>query len=149
MGESQVQYFDEIPFGWMPIKGAMTAPVGYEWISNGKSRFSADYRIALVKEVQKKEKSIKIPITRMNIVQKHTAEEEKQQEKQSGFRFSDEPGINEQLNRLAREEMKLRLLKDIAADITICKMEGWEYNEYLRELQQLIGSFLDGGEPLH
>ncbi len=145
MGESQVQYFDEIPFGWMPIKGATTAPVGYEWISNGKSRFSADYRIALVKETQKKGKTIKTSIPRMDILQKHTAGEEKQQEKQSGFQFSDEPGISEQLNRLAREEMKLMLLRDIARDMTVCKIEGWDYKGYLRELQQVIGSFLDGG----
>ena len=147
MGESQVQYFDKIPLGWMLIKGATTAPVGYEWISNGKSRFSMDYRIALVKEAHAKEKTTKTPTPSTNILQKNTAAEEKQQEKQSGFQFSDEPGISEQLNRLAREEMKLMLLRDIARDMTVCKIEGWDYKGYLRELQQLILVFLIGGDP--
>lgn len=34
---------------WKPIKGATTAPKGYEWVSNGKSRFSKDYRHKLSK----------------------------------------------------------------------------------------------------
>lgn len=147
MGESQVQYFDEIPQGWKQIVGAMTAPVGYEWISNGKSRFSADYRKALVKEKPNRE----ISFSRKFTIAEPTEQEESagRQAQMAGIQFSNEPGISEKLNRLAREEMKLRLLKDIAADITICKLEGWEYKEYLRELQHVIGRFLNGGELPH
>ena len=39
------------------------------------------------------------------------------------------------LQRLAREQLKLRLLADIACDIQICKIEGWQYKEYLLELK--------------
>ncbi len=46
------------------------------------------------------------------------------------------------LQRLAREQLKLRLLADIACDIQICKLEGWEYKEYLIELQNEIGRLL-------
>ena len=42
------------------------------------------------------------------------------------------------LQRLAREQLKYRLLADIACDIQICKIEGWQYKEYLLELKNEI-----------
>lgn len=38
------------------------------------------------------------------------------------------------LNRLAREQMKLRLLADIAVDMQVCKLEGYDPAEYVDEL---------------
>ena len=38
------------------------------------------------------------------------------------------------LNRLAREQMKARLLADIAADAQVCLLEGWSFVEYIEEL---------------
>ena len=38
------------------------------------------------------------------------------------------------LNVLAREQMKARLLADIAADLTVCGLEGWDATEYIGEL---------------
>jgi len=38
------RYLDEVPEGWKKIEGALTAPKGYEWYSNGKSRFSGEYQ---------------------------------------------------------------------------------------------------------
>lgn len=46
------------------------------------------------------------------------------------------------LNRVAREEMKLRLLADIRADIQVSQLEGIDYKEYLLELKELIDSFI-------
>ena len=46
------------------------------------------------------------------------------------------------LNTLAREEMKYRLMSDIRADIEVCKLEGIDYKEYLRELKSIIDGFL-------
>lgn len=46
------------------------------------------------------------------------------------------------LNRLAREQMKLRLMKDIRIDIEVCKLEGIDYKQYLKELKDIIDSFL-------
>ena len=45
------------------------------------------------------------------------------------------------LNRLAREQMKLRLLQDIRTDMMVCEIEGWDKAEYLNELKELINSF--------
>jgi len=38
------------PRGWIKTRGATTAPKGYYWVSNGKSRFSGERKIALVKK---------------------------------------------------------------------------------------------------
>ena len=46
------------------------------------------------------------------------------------------------LNILSREKMKHNLLKDIRVDIEVCKLEGWDYKEYLLELKEIIDSFI-------
>jgi hypothetical protein len=48
----QIQIYDEMPTGWKRLKGAQTAPLGYEWIWNGKSRFGGEYRHALLRTEQ-------------------------------------------------------------------------------------------------
>ena len=35
---------------WQDIQGALTAPKGYKWQNNGKSRFSKEYKHRLIKE---------------------------------------------------------------------------------------------------
>ncbi len=44
-----VTFFDELPKGWKLDESGTTAPNGYAWCNNGVSRFSNQYRIALVK----------------------------------------------------------------------------------------------------
>lgn len=44
------------------------------------------------------------------------------------------------LNRLAREHAKLRLLADVRTDLVVCEIEGWDPNEYLRDLHALAAS---------
>ena len=46
------------------------------------------------------------------------------------------------LNKLAREQMKEKLLHDILIDINICRLEGWEYKSYLIELRNMLDSFI-------
>ena len=47
-----------------------------------------------------------------------------------------------QLNDLARHQMIVRLYQDILQDMAICEIEGWDKQEYLRELKELINSFI-------
>lgn len=42
--------YNTLPHGWKVLKGATTAPVGYRWICNGKSRFSKGRKLAFLKE---------------------------------------------------------------------------------------------------
>lgn len=46
------------------------------------------------------------------------------------------------LQRLCREATKEKLLKDILADIAVCRLEGWDYKEYLLELRDLVNHFI-------
>jgi len=43
-----------------------------------------------------------------------------------------------QLNKLAREQMKYKLLADILIDMQICKLEGWDVMSHLQDLNKLI-----------
>ncbi len=45
-----VEIKDSVPKGYVKLEGATTAPKGYEWYSNGKSRFGGEYKNALVKK---------------------------------------------------------------------------------------------------
>lgn len=49
------------------------------------------------------------------------------------------------MNRLAREQLKRKLLADILTDLTICEIEGWDKREYIAEIRQLIDG-LDGDQ---
>lgn len=60
----------------------------------------------------------------------------------SGYSFEHSPETAVKLQRLAREQMKQRLLQDILMDITICKLEGFDYKEYLLELKEEIDRFI-------
>lgn len=43
-----------------------------------------------------------------------------------------------ELNRLAREEMKTKLLADILFDMKVCELEGWCVMDYLKEIKALV-----------
>ena len=44
-----IAVLETAPAGWKPIKNAQTAPNGFVWFSNGKSRFKPGYAHCLVK----------------------------------------------------------------------------------------------------
>lgn len=46
----EYQVYETLPNGWIILKGATTAPKGYKWISNNKSRFSGERKLAFLKE---------------------------------------------------------------------------------------------------
>ena len=48
------------------------------------------------------------------------------------------------LNDLARHTAILRILKDVRIDLEICEIEGWDKNEYLNLIKQLLNSI--GGQ---
>ena len=43
-------------------------------------------------------------------------------------------GAEKRLNDLAREQMKARLLADLAIDAQVCELEGWDFAGYVAEL---------------
>ena len=56
------------------------------------------------------------------------------------------PETRKALNRLAREQIKLRLLADIRFDLAVCELEGWDKIEYLNELKDMLNA-LGGRTP--
>jgi len=56
-----------------------------------------------------------------------------------GFQIIDKEHTGS-LNRLAREQMKEKLLLDIMIDLQVCELEGWDKREYIKELHELIDS---------
>lgn len=54
-------------------------------------------------------------------------------------------GASFALQRLAREQLKLKLLADIRTDLAICEIEGWDHLEYVRDLHALVAHFCPCG----
>lgn len=52
------------------------------------------------------------------------------------------------LEKLAREQMKHKLLADINVSLTVCEIEGWSKTDYLHDLHQLIDGMCpcEGGD---
>ena len=48
------------------------------------------------------------------------------------------------INRLAREQMKLKLLQDIRVDLTICEIEGYDKKQYINELRDMLDTIAAG-----
>lgn len=44
------------------------------------------------------------------------------------------------LNRLAREQLKTKILADIATDMQVCGLEGWDHSEHAHDLHVTIAS---------
>lgn len=49
---TEIKVYKRKPAGWKETNGATTAPRGYKWIDNGKSRFGGKRRSALLKTEQ-------------------------------------------------------------------------------------------------
>lgn len=62
----------------------------------------------------------------------------------STYSFEGNAETSKALQKLARESMKLQLLRDIMADMAVCEIEGWDKLEYLEDLRHLIDSI--GGQ---
>ena len=52
--EKDVNILEEKPDGWIKLEDATTAPKGYSWYSNGKSRFGGEYENALISDEKPK-----------------------------------------------------------------------------------------------
>ena len=48
--EKEIEYVDKVPEGYKVLEGAMTAPLGYTWYTNGKSLLKGEHHPILVKD---------------------------------------------------------------------------------------------------
>jgi len=54
------------------------------------------------------------------------------------LKFFNDKDTTKALNRLCREQLKLSILKDLSADLVVCKLEGWNMQDFPNELKELI-----------
>lgn len=54
-----------------------------------------------------------------------------------------EQSVSKPLNDLARHQMIVRLLADIAVDLQVCELEGWDKGEYITILHEEIDKFYE------
>lgn len=54
--------------------------------------------------------------------------------------------IGEQLQTLSRCQMLTRLTADVLTDITICKLENWDWKEFPLMIKDFIDGVLSGSE---
>ena len=64
-----------------------------------------------------------------------------------GVRFAEDvdPRL---IQTLARHEMTARLLADIATDMTVCRLEGWDVFEYPRMVRAEMDGIIRRAEPV-
>ena len=48
--EKEIEFVEEVPKGYTKLEGAMTAPSGYTWYSNGKSLLNGERKTILIKD---------------------------------------------------------------------------------------------------
>lgn len=127
---------EELPEGWSINKYIGSPLHNHVFVTNGKSVFSADRRVALLK-VEKK------PIAESKTTTKQIPEIIETQPKASKSKaasYTFDKASARAVNVLARQRFKQKLLADILIDLTICEIEGWSKREYINELKNLINS---------
>lgn len=121
------ELYDKPPEGFSIDKHAGSPLTGYDFYTNGKSVLNGGIRI-LVKSPNVYVKDNIGNITRQSM---HKSKEPKP-----------DPMINrdvrQQVNALARNRFKVKLMQEIEFDLMVCKLEGWSTRSYVNELKQLI-----------
>jgi hypothetical protein len=123
--------YDELPEGFR-IDKKTASPLCLHYFIQKGNMFCGNYEKALLKvDFPKKEsvkESVDVPIASNSL--RLEAEKPKVVD----------VDISKPLNNLARLKLKETLLKDIAVDLCICEIEGWDKREYLQDLKSLIDS---------
>lgn len=52
----------------------------------------------------------------------------------SGIKFDDDPLTPRRLQELARHQLITKLLADVLMDMQVCRLEGWDETEFIRQL---------------
>lgn len=120
---------DQMPEGWKFDSGAGSPLHGAEFIVSPHGRLSGKQQRALLQvPIPKKEKTKKIPKKQFfTSDNKKIAKKDNHQE-----------DISKPLNELCRLKSKELLLRDIAMDMAVCEIEGWDKMAYIKDLKSMI-----------
>ena len=111
--------YNKMPDGWV-ISKSTSFGGGYFLITNGKSLLKGGKEAALKQDLKAeitKTKSFKYEAKTVKYIQ---------------------PAKAEDMNNLARQQLKQYLLNDILCDLQICILEGWDTKTYISELKSEV-----------
>ena len=128
IGDCMMEKFDEMPRGWC-LDASWGSPLnGYTPIHN---------RISLLnggkKGLLKIKKPKNTPETR-SLPQVSFTNNSCKQESNTENTFM----LAKKMNDLARLQLKETLIRDITIDLMICKVEKWDFKEYIKDLKRTI-----------
>ena len=127
------ELYNVLPLGWKIDLTCGSPLFGYDFCTDGKSILNGGKR-ALVKSIRKGDESVKF-IENKEEKANTVEQEQKEQEQKKEYIFP-----SQTVNILARKKFQEQLLKEIKFDLIVCEIEGWDKNEYIKELKKLINS---------
>lgn len=133
--KSNWEIVDSMPAGWSIDKTCGSPVIQTVFITDGKSVLRGGKRMLLRVKPERYEHAMprQKPETD-NAIDNH--------KQKSGA----QPFPARELHELARAKMRERILKDIAADMQVCHLEGWEHTEYIKTILTDIRSLLKGNK---
>lgn len=123
---------ESLPEGWKFSKAAGSPLTGYAFATSASPLKGG--KTALVKVTAQPVKPPEVGASAAGPVDKGVAKSAPKKQ------FSYDASQAKTVNELARQKFKQRILQDILVDLMICEIESWDKREYIRELQNLIGS---------
>jgi len=123
--------YESLPDGWKIDNTAGSPLSGYSFCNNGESILNGGKR-ALVKVHRPEHHHPKYPGVQCP------------ETKKAQPLTKDDRRV---MNDAARAKLKENLLKDITVDLMICKIEGWDYRQYIAELHALIDGVHESVHP--
>lgn len=121
--------FETMPDGWSIDKTWGSPEYGWQPIHNGRSVLNGGRKGLLRVMPAAKHAKDEVRVAVATVATKERLQDLSVDEVQA---------IAETTNRLARERFKEMLLKDLLIDLQVCRMEGWDYKQYVTELKMLI-----------
>ena len=133
---------DTVPEGWIKTEGATTAPKGYTWYNNGKSRFGGEYQNVLVKDTatQPATQEVTQKITPQQSLSEVRNFEDMGNKKINAYQY-DNPEVKPYFQQTAKE--MLTDLKD-ATKAERYMTEDGEFGGVKRNVVSDIAELLDG-----
>lgn len=120
------EILEEMPQGWK-IDTTAGAPLPKTvFITNGKSVLNGQQRALLKVDAKPKPIESKPAVCQTGAVKA---------ENEDAFVFPAQT-----VNALARKKFEAQILREIAFDLMVCEIEGWDKLEYIKELKKLINS---------
>ena len=126
-----LQCFDVMPDGWMADKSWGSPRGRWTPIHNGKSVLKGG-RKGVLKFVESTTTNQSLTLGCCATITAKSAPERLE------LTIEEKAEASKAMNQLAREQLKLKIMKDVAADLMICKIEGWDIKGYISDLKTLI-----------